>query len=305
MNKYYYNKNSNYKEGPLFFFGIITTDNSSNRQKHIFDFWISKAIQLGYDYVFMTDNKISGDYKYAKIYDSVKSLKTSSYQRSSDINREQKRISVAKYFLEETKASFCFNPTDDVIVDTNKLYQLGIMLTMRFDTEKDIAFLGDCESFDKTIYIQGGTGYLMTRAGAREFLKNAEKWLIEAKHFDDLELEKMFRFMNLSSYDAMSPYFIGHPLVNFSDSNFDLKQIEYCPEYWEPNCGQGIHNFNELIMIHESNISKHKIIKKNYELIQQDTQHRYGFYLKYPAAYLCILNSSINYQSRDPPPLFL
>ena len=288
---------------PKLLFGMITTDDAYSRRDQVYQSWVSKAVELGHEYIFITDNEIGGNYKYSPLDVDIKSLQTNKIQHPANINREQKRFAVARYFIQHSTASFCFNTCDDVMLDIEKINKFGALLSQRFDTEKDIAFIGNCEPAGKAPYIQGGSGFIMTRAAAREFLRVASTWIAQTRGPDDVELERMLNLINLSSYHAMSPYFVGHPFIPLGNQTFDLNKIPECPIAWENKCGQGVHRFDDIVLIHESDISKHRTIWRNYLTIKNDNESIYGWYDIWPTAYACKINPFIQYPTRDLPGL--
>ena len=283
---------------PKLFFGIITMDNAELRHKHSYEAWIKNILDLGHDYVFLTDNRTDGPYKYFKIHESILNMTS---KRKRDINIQMKRLAITKYFVENTSADFLFNTGDDVLVDYNRINKLGKILASRYDTYNDIAYLGNCFCAPKkTLYIQGGSGLIMTRAGAVEFLKYSERWLRESHRADDVELNRMFKYMNMTSANAMSPYLAGHVPQPMQKKTLNLNELPLCPDYWESNCEQGVHRMNDLYLIHNSNIAELDTIWTNFQKILNDKTRQYGWYGVWPAGHLCIMNDMVQYKTRDP-----
>ena len=283
---------------PRLFFGILTTDNAIERHQRSYEEWISKIVELGHDYAFFTDNKAEGPYKYQTLYESILSL---THKRRRDINIQMKRLAITKFFVENTTADFLFNTGDDVLVDYNRINRLAMILGKRYDTHTNVSFLGNCYCAPrKTLYIQGGSGLIMTRAGAIEFLKHSERWLRESHRADDVELNRILVYMNLTSYDAMSPYLAGHVPQPMHKNDFNLSTLETCPNIWNADCGEGVHSLKDLYLIHDSNLTEHKAIWTNFQNLINDKENKYGWYGKWPVAFVCKMNPLINYTSRDP-----
>ena len=282
---------------PKLFFGIMTMDNAEFKQKHSYDVWVKNILDLGHDYVFLTDNRTDGPYKYFKIHESIMKMTT---KRNPNTNREMKRLAIAKYFIENTSADFLFNTCDDVLVDYNRINRLGKILASRYDTYNNIAYLGNCFCAPKkNIYIQGGSGFIMTRAGAVEFLKYSERWLRESRREDDVELNRMFKYMNMTSANATSPYFSGHVPEPMQKMILNLSTLPVCPNHWESNCEQGVHRMKDLYLIHNSNISQHDTIWTNFQNILHDKTRQYGWYGIWPFGHLCIMSDMVQYKTRD------
>ena len=103
------------KTDMVLFFGIISMENAVDRRMLMKKVWTDKIIDKGYDYVYITDKKINDTYKWTP---TVQFLDR---RGNANRNREYKRLTSAKYFLENTNAEFLVMPGDDVFIDIDRI----------------------------------------------------------------------------------------------------------------------------------------------------------------------------------------
>ena len=71
--------------------------------------------------------------------------------------------------------------------------------------------LGHCifHCFVGGTFLQGGSGYLMSRKMAKMFVLFAEKWINESTKADDVEITRFLSYVNQTPKDCASKYFAG------------------------------------------------------------------------------------------------
>lgn len=272
------------------FFGLVTTESSSFRRNLIYNMWIKQIIKLGHDYVFCTQNKIEPKYNWIPLKD----WSNSTYVIfNPDRDRENKRITMADFFLKNTKADFFINPTDDVFVDTSRIDKLAYILGKKYNTENDSVLLGDC--IIGGYMIQGGSGYIMSRKMARKFVKYSKKWLNESKGPDDVEIRRFLSYVKKTASDTSSPYLSGRGFIGLESTNFDASKLSICPKYFDKTCNIGINKLEDTFLMHPNlrNITKDLTVWSNFLKLQLDNKHKYGWHSNYNNAHtICVLNSS-------------
>ena len=81
--------------------------------------------------------------------------KKTTYKYLVNRKRENKRLTLANYFLKQTTADFFINPTDDVFVDYERINNFATTLGEKYDTENDYALLGNCITKGPFSFVQG------------------------------------------------------------------------------------------------------------------------------------------------------
>lgn len=269
------------------FFGIVTIENSTNRRNAMYNLWIKHILKSGHDFVFCTKNKIESIYKWTPYKNWAPYNET---MLDNNLDRENKRITMANYFLTETNADFFVNPTDDVLVDPLRINELATILYQKYNTNIDSVFLGNCQYTGNMMYLQGGTGYIMSRKMAKDFVKLSKRWLLIAKASDDLEITKFLSFLNITPRDGDCPYMCGHSFPDLLSLNFNPNTLQNCPKnFYEPNCQQGVLNIKDVYMIHPylMNINQSLKVYYNFQVLLHDKNHSYGWYNTFPTTHVC------------------
>ena len=259
------------------FFGIVTIEGSYTRRNTMYNVWIKKILNLGHDYVYCTKKKIDPKFKWIPLKDWSFSIpKNTNGNFLSDRDRENKRITMAEYFL-KTNYDFFINPTDDVFVDPLRINNLASFLKKKYNTNTQSIFLGFCID---GAFLQGGTGYIMSRKMAYYFVKYSRKWLNESHGPDDVEIIRFLKYVNKSIKDATSPFMFQGGNKYLNSINFDPDKLPKCGKYFDIRCNQGINKIEDVYLYH----SKAKIINEslriwnNLNKLIYDKKHRYGWY---------------------------
>ena len=284
-----------------FFFGIITIDKSIERRKQMFNFTLSHLIEQGHDYMFFSDNILNESVNITAIDPEVSQF---SYRKDPNTNRKKKRVSIAKYFIENTTADFLLMSTDDVIIDYLHFPKLVYTLNSKYDTNNDIVILGNCLKIKPhVLFLQGGSGYIFTRAGAKQFLKYGSIWVKTAYGADDVAFTKFLRYLKMSCRQSMCPYMIGHLPKALLTPIDDTDQLPVCPQnFWENFCDHGIHLLENTFIYHESHIDLHETIWNNIKMLLEDEFYTYAWYGVYINSVLCRIDPSVTYRFRESGP---
>ena len=231
----------------LYYIALITNTNLIqtivNKAQSIWK--ILKAQSKGHDYVYVTDTPIENIYQWTPTIRFVEG------KNDSNANREFKRLTAAKYFLENTDADFLVVPTDDLIVDAERIDELAEELGEKYDTNKNVIILGNC-LYHGFKYLQGGPGYIFTRVSAKAFVDFGPTWVLNSTGADDVAIVKFVNHIGKDASDAAVDYMAGHGLNQLTRRNVDLNRFPKCRNFYEPQCKQGYHPFNRTYMIHTS-----------------------------------------------------
>lgn len=267
------------------FFGIITHKGAAVRQKTVYDVWLKRLKPLGYDFVFCSDEKLD-DYPSIKANREFYIEGDVFYEGKkrnwrANLNREMKRLSVAEYFIKHTNDDFVFITCDDVFLDTDKLNDWAFKLNMLYGTNSTIV-LGDCiyQKRKDYLFLQGGSGYLLSRKAAEKFLEFGKYWVSTSETADDVEFSRFIDHIGLPFRKTASPYMFGHPI-----SDFNISRLKKCPpnSAWNKECDVGLFPLSEVLIIHNSNIEEgYKSImalKKYQEISDRLSWYRENYYV--------------------------
>ena len=267
---------------PKLFFGLVTIEEAIPRRNLSYNVWIKNILNLGHDYLFCTQEPIEPIYKWVKLKNWALNPppKNPTKKFLANRDRENKRLTLANYFLKETTADFFINPTDDVFVDYERINNLAMELGNKYDSEKDFILLGNCIAKGPFSFVQGGSGYIMTRAMARQFVIFSERWLKEAIGPDDFEMSRFMSYLNQIPCNATCPYMCGHNLGDLINKNIDLRKLPVCPSYYESVCMQGVNKIEDLYIIHplHSSLQSGFLVWTNFKNMIHDKDHHYGWY---------------------------
>ena len=277
------------------FFGIITIEKETKKRNAMYSYWIQDAVKLGHDYVYCTKSRIDSKFKWTPLKEwTDKEAKQQQLNETQKQNRdrENKRITMAEYFLKKTNADFYICPTDDVIVDIPRINEFTSILQRKYDTFKDLVMLGSCQTKNRynVSFFQGGTGYIMTRRMAKEFVKHAYKWVRESLGPDDFEITRFLGYIGQTPSNGTIPYMCGHGLFDLRFKKIRYKKFKKCPQIYDPFCQQGVHKLEDIYIFHPHvNFRLAFRIWNNFQTLIKDKNHRYGYYNVFPTTHVCIL----------------
>ena len=236
------------------FFGFVSQE-GSKRQERIMNWWVSAL--RGHEYAFIV-NKTSKQNKYYNSIDIDHNLYLSANESWNyyDDNRDRalKRITGLKYFLYNTTCDYYWSLTDDVALDLHGLKNVLIELEKMYNPNKDKVLMG--QSHWK--FIQGGTGFLISRKSAMIIDKRSVEWLRSVNIYDDVEADKWRKYLDLKVPQTYSPYVFGEEPVNFINESFYKYDYPECisRDYpFSPN-----YKLTNLIALHARGINANKVM---------------------------------------------
>lgn len=271
---------SNVSKGVKIFFGIITSEHSWYKRKVMKETWIDDIVRQGHDYTYCTLNRIEPEMHWIPLKNWTNiGLLTN---KPADIDRMQKRITMAEYFLKNTSCDFFINPCDDVFVDSERIGQLASILRSKYNTNEDMVMLGHCifHCFVGGTFLQGGAGYLMSRKMATKFVYFAEKWLKESTTYDDVEITRFLSYVNQTPKDCASHFFAGFGFHALKKHDYDPKILPFCPNVTEPLCGTGVMKFEDVYIVHPDLPLMKPSLKTwiNFKNMLKDKKYHFGWY---------------------------
>jgi hypothetical protein len=166
---------------------------------------------------------------------SQKNLKFNASDRSWGWNQKPmvaKRIRSAEYFYFNTTAPWYILMTDNAFLFLENLREMLADLTRRWRAVEHSVVLGNCMSTSGQTFLQGGTGWLMSRKAVGNFLQISEKWFESTSTAEDVHFALAVKEMNVSIQEAASPYFLGQYL-HIKDFDimefFNFERLRKCP----------------------------------------------------------------------------
>jgi hypothetical protein len=157
-----------------------------------------------------------------------------------------KDLIIFHHCFNETRADFCIRITDDVYLNLRAFSGLLKWLGQVERPHETSVVIGDCVELIRRgvmkYWIQGGSGYVLSRYAVSRFLKIGKKWVsrIPKKDAEDVWFAKMaWRKLGISPVDFTSPFFNGHFLTaaRFASWNWsDPRYFRQCPSVFRKNC---------------------------------------------------------------------
>lgn len=116
---------------------------------------------------------------------------------------------IINYFTLESKSNWLVRLVDDCYVNMIKLHLLINYLDTTYNSNSDIAVLGNCVEVEVP-FLQGGSGFLMSRRAAYLFTAYSYEWLRTMSTLEDWHFTNFLSKIGWSMWNASSPFFLGH-----------------------------------------------------------------------------------------------
>jgi hypothetical protein len=157
------------------------------------------------------------------------------FHRDSDL--AAKFIFALRFFLQNSKADWCWRALEDTILNFGNLPRFVAYLDERYDPLKDVVVLGNCIDRDQVHdgrlypgFLQGGAGWVVSRRAAELIEPMAWTWVPNINWADDVAFTEVLQRLNLSVFDATSEFFLGHDIKD-GDRNWirNPDGLKVCP----------------------------------------------------------------------------
>jgi hypothetical protein len=182
-------------------------DSAKKHPKLVFDYWIIN---------YTTYNDTEKHFLFPP--DRYREL----MQRSSRSKKFQKHIDLSakfffslRFFLENTTAEWLYRASDDGLINFDNLAPYLAYLDRKYKPLTESIIIGNCIDSRKFSYLQGGTGYLISRHLAERM------HILEGDYFQNLKQpedvyfsDRVFKAFNLSLTESTSPFFLGHDVYD-------------------------------------------------------------------------------------------
>jgi hypothetical protein len=179
----------------------------------------------------------------------------SNFSRRMRLSKGQatKRIASFRYFHENTQASFLLFTTDNAFIWVRNLPYLIEKVHEKKLTRESHFLWGNCMRNREGQFIQGGSGYLLSRHTAGLLLRIAKQWVSEVSGSEDVYFERAMQMVGLRADRSASEFFIGQYIaVEQHDAMeaFNFTSIENCTRARPRTCRPFFYPYNRITVLH-------------------------------------------------------
>jgi hypothetical protein len=160
------------------------------------------------------------------------------------------------FFLEHSRSRWFFRGTDDTVINFDYLPVYLSKLEHSFDTEKDFVFRGNCVTAGIR-WPQGGSGYLLSRAAARQIQPYGPCFMRAMTIPEDMTFGRFLPFLGKELFDTTDEAFVGH---YFGGETIQLVQnrryglLPLCPDpqkFQRVGCRPYVSPVRHIVFYHE------------------------------------------------------
>jgi hypothetical protein len=163
---------------------------------------------------------------------------------------------IMDYILENTTSRWAWRGVDDCFLNFPKLWPFLDFLETRYDPLKDFVFLGHCLNVWTNTFLQGGSGWLLSRFAAARLAPFAESAMRSMKRYDDLEVADLLPKVGYHPVNGTCSVFSGHAfkrqLAYLGDGN--VGKLPRCPQdiaAFTGRCPAVLGRARDIIFYHE------------------------------------------------------
>jgi hypothetical protein len=170
-----------------------------------------------------------------------------------------KDLIFAHHCYHESMADWCVRLTDDVYMHKSSLQKFLDWLAKRGDPKLQVMAFGNCLDYPfwrakQGWFLQGGSGWVLSRIAAGRFLEFGEKWVLGMDIWEDFYFAEALTRLGLTAQDCDCPFFLGRfmrerkwRLWNWSDP----RVVSKCPDIVTPSiCGSRLFPYRDVVFHH-------------------------------------------------------
>jgi hypothetical protein len=203
---------------PRFFAAWLTMYESSrgrSMQKYLRSVSFPRERNFVFDYIIvnLTRSNSSAEhllYPPDEFRDLILANPNPRYRPLSDL--ASKFIFALRFFLLHTHHRWFWRGTDDAIINFAKLPNFVEFLDRTYNPLTETVILGNCIGKDRESFLQGGSGWVLSRRAAERVEALRWAWVPRIDHADDVRFTRVLDRLNVSLANATSPFFLGHDL---------------------------------------------------------------------------------------------
>jgi hypothetical protein len=164
-----------------------------------------------------------------------------------------KRITSLRYFLTQTTGPFYIFTTDNAYIWVKNIQYLVSKMHRENITRGTHFLWGNCMASGEREFIQGGSGYLMSRETAKRLLNIAAVWLPTVSRSEDVAFERAMNMVDLTARTSASEFVMGQ-YINWPQQDamedFNLSTIASCSTAIPEGCRPFLFPFNKIVVLH-------------------------------------------------------
>ena len=164
-----------------------------------------------------------------------------------------KRLYSMEVMLSDEKFDWLLSVTDDVKINTHNLHRMMKWFNQKYNSKKDIVVKGHAIDLLPITFLQGGSGFIISRKAAEKIL-NMKYWILyESFLVDDMRFSEVWKRLGVRIREASSGFFIGHQFHNLMDELIErnYRLIPQCPLFNpQQSCGSKFHHLRDLTIFH-------------------------------------------------------
>jgi hypothetical protein len=154
------------------------------------------------------------------------------------------------YFLEKRREPWFYRGVDDSIMNLPRLPSFLGDLNSRFDPLTDVVVRGDCVMSKGYLFIQGGSGFICSRAAARR-LNNITAFMKVWALAEDVTMGLFLDSLGIGVLNSCSGAFMGHGTVLASSTRRTVK----CPTHNTSRVPIHLERVRDLLVYHKKDFA--------------------------------------------------
>ncbi|EAY20410.1 hypothetical protein TVAG_110220 [Trichomonas vaginalis G3] len=196
-------------------------------------------------------------------------------------DRAARRMTGLEYFLYNTTNDYYWSLTDDVPIDVDNMDKILRHLQNNYLPLNESVFIGHSL---KGWFIQGGTGFLLSRYGAKMIIEHAVDWVRDIPYEDDKATLDFRIWMGLSKRDTYSSLMFGEEPRVFNQSEFWKQKLPRCHSFHRSRCSDN-YKITDLHALHTRKMNASLAMERLKQAKRESTD--LYFYYCYMDLYLC------------------
>lgn len=266
------------------FFGVIT-EPKSKRRPFVYNNWMHSILKSNFNSVKFI-SPLQNDYPNLYI-EPIKELYNHTVGVNKDVFRDRdraiKRITGAKFFLDNTNLEYYWTLTDDTSIDMLAATKMIRELDQKNNPFYDNVLQGHCITSLQYTYLQGGAGYLMSRPVAKLLVDHADEWLEQIKADDDFYSNSIREWAGLTYQQTASHYFLGHIIKENFEHAFKQKVYPKCNKTRDFFCGySSSYPISDIAIIHISDLNFHHTFLRKVNALKNMNNCSVRYVIEFP-----------------------
>lgn len=265
---------------PSIFFGFVSTGNPK-RVNFVYNNWLHK-LQPPHNYAFISKNPNKSKLNFILPYHKyIVYAGNSSSWPQQNIDRAAKRMTGLEYFLYNTTNDYYWSLTDDVPIDIDNMEHILKHLQQNYLPLNESVFIGHSL---QGWFIQGGTGFLLSRYGAKLIIDHGVDWVKNITVEDDKATLEFRPWLGVSKRDTYSSLMFGEEPYAFNHSEFWNDKLPKCKRNHPKRCSEN-YKITDLHALH-TRFMDAAVAMENLKQAKKIATDLY-FYYCYMDLYLC------------------